>query len=97
MTERTTENTTLNTNERESNQAQGRRVAAVAAPGSRRWLMLGLPLAGLLAVTAGEDGTAVTVTTRASERTLFLSLIGVDSVSATGTARSNAVGPAQTR
>ena len=39
----------------------------------------------------------VTVTTRASERTLFLSLIGVDSVSATGTARSNAVGPAETR
>jgi len=43
-----------------------------------------------------SDGV-VTVTTRASERTLFLSLIGVDSVSATGSARSNAVGPAETR
>jgi protein CpxP len=57
MTERTIENTTLNTNERESNQAQDGRVAAVAARGARRWLILGLPLAGLLAVTAARADT----------------------------------------
>ena len=43
-----------------------------------------------------SDGV-VTVTTRASERTLFLSLIGVDSVTSTGSARSNAVGPHEDR
>jgi hypothetical protein len=43
-----------------------------------------------------SDGV-VTVTTRASERTLFFSLIGVDSVTSTGSARSNAVGPHEDR
>ena len=46
---------------------------------------------------ASVSNGVVTVRTRASERTLFLSLIGIDSVSATGTARANAVGPDATR
>lgn len=47
--------------------------------------------------SASVSNGVVTVRTRASERTLFLSLIGIDSVSATGTARANAVGPDATR
>lgn len=47
--------------------------------------------------SASVSNGVVTVHTRASERTLFLSLIGIDTVSATGTARANAVGPNQSR
>lgn len=56
-------------------------------------------LAGQPGITgsASVSNGVVTVRTRASERTLFLSLIGIDTVSATGTARANAVGPDATR
>lgn len=47
--------------------------------------------------SASVSNGVVTVRTRATERTLFLSLIGIDAVSATGTARANAVGPDATR
>ena len=47
--------------------------------------------------SATVSGGVVTVHTRATERTVFLSLIGIDSVAAIGTARSNAVGPDQSR
>ncbi len=50
-----------------------------------------------IAGSASISNGVVTVRTRASERTLFLSLIGIDTVSATGTARANAVGPDATR
>lgn len=46
---------------------------------------------------ASVSGGVVTVRTRASERTIFLALIGIDSVSATGHAVSNAVGPDESR
>lgn len=56
-------------------------------------------LAGQPDVTgsASVSNGIVTVHTRASERTLFLSLIGIDSVSATGTASANSVGPDESR
>lgn len=47
--------------------------------------------------SATVSGGVVTVHTSARERTLFLSLIGIDSVSAQGTARANAVGPNEPR
>jgi Flp pilus assembly protein TadG len=56
-----------------------------------------------LAGQPGVSGTAsvsdgvVTVHTHATERTLFLSLIGIDTVSATGTAKANPVGPRESR
>ena len=56
-----------------------------------------------LAGQPGVNGSAsvsngvVTVHTRATERTLFLSLIGIDSVSASGTASANSVGPDESR
>lgn len=59
--------------------------------------------AAFLAGQPGVSGQAsvsngvVTVRTRASERTIFLALIGIDSVSATGQAASNAVGPDESR
>lgn len=59
--------------------------------------------AAFLAGQPGVSGRAsvsngvVTVRTRASERTIFLTLIGIDSVSATGHAVSNAVGPDESR
>jgi len=46
---------------------------------------------------ASVSNGVVTVHTRATERTLFLSLIGIDTVSATGTAQANAVGPRHNR
>lgn len=51
---------------------------------------------GITGHTSVSNGI-VTVRTHASERTIFLSLIGIDSVSATGFAASNAVGPDETR
>lgn len=56
-------------------------------------------LAGQPDVTgsASVGSGVVTVNTRATERTLFLSLIGINSVSATGQAASNAVGPDESR
>lgn len=56
-------------------------------------------LAGQPDVTgsASVSGGIVTVRTRATERTLFLSLIGIDSVSAPGTASANPVGPDESR
>lgn len=56
-------------------------------------------LAGQPGVTghATVRNGVVTVRTQASERTIFLSLIGVDSVSASGHATSNAVGPHESR
>lgn len=56
-----------------------------------------------LAGQPGVSGTAsvsdgvVTVHTHATERTLFLSLIGIDTVSATGTSQANPVGPRESR
>lgn len=47
--------------------------------------------------TASVSNGVVTIHTHASERTLFLSLIGIDSVSATGSAQANAVGPDASR
>lgn len=47
--------------------------------------------------SASVSNGVVTVHTRASERTLFLSLIGIDTVSATGSATANAVGPHESR
>jgi Flp pilus assembly protein TadG len=70
-----------------------------ASPGdaslrAARAFLAGQPdVSGSVAVSNG----VVTVRTSATERTLFLSLIGIDSVSATGTARSNAVGPDESR
>lgn len=58
---------------------------------------------GYLAGQPGVAGSAsvsngvVTVHTRASEPTIFLSLIGIDTLTATGRAQSNAVGPDETR
>lgn len=46
---------------------------------------------------ASVSNGVVTVRTHASERTIFLALIGIDSVSATGHAASNAVGPHESR
>lgn len=56
-------------------------------------------LAGQPDVTgsASVSGGVVTVRTRASERTLFLSIVGISSVTATGFAVSNAVGPDESR
>lgn len=47
--------------------------------------------------SASVSNGVVTVHTRATEPTLFLSLIGIDTVSATGTARANPVGPHESR
>lgn len=47
--------------------------------------------------SASVSNGVVTVHTRASEPTLFLSLIGIDTVSATGSATANAVGPHESR
>ena len=47
--------------------------------------------------SASASNGVVTVHTRATERTLFLSLIGIDSVSASGTASANSVGPDESR
>ncbi|MFT4167238.1 MAG: pilus assembly protein TadG-related protein [Microlunatus sp.] len=47
--------------------------------------------------SASVSGGVVTVRTRASERTIFLAVIGIDSVAATGHAVSNAVGPDESR
>jgi len=46
---------------------------------------------------ATVNNGVVTVRTHASERTIFLTLIGIRSVSATGHATSNAVGPDESR
>ena len=72
---------------------------AGASPGDASLRAARAFLAGQPGVSgsATVSGGVVTVTTQASERTIFLSLIGVDSVSATGNARSNAVGPGETR
>ena len=68
---------------------------AGASPGDAALRATRAFLAGQPGVSgsASVSNGVVTVTTRATERTLFLSLIGIDSVSATGTARANAVGP----
>lgn len=50
-----------------------------------------------VAGSASVSDGVVTIRTHASERTLFLSLIGIDSVSASATVRANAVGPGETR
>lgn len=47
--------------------------------------------------SASVSNGVVTVHTHASEPTLFLSLIGIDTVSATGSATANAVGPHESR
>lgn len=47
--------------------------------------------------SASVSNGVVTVRTRASERTIFLAVIGIHSVSATGHAVSNAVGPDESR
>lgn len=47
--------------------------------------------------SASVSNGVVTVRTRASERTIFLAVIGIGSVSATGHAVSNAVGPDESR
>ncbi|MDN5762679.1 MAG: pilus assembly protein TadG-related protein [Microlunatus sp.] len=50
-----------------------------------------------VAGSASVSDGVVTVRTHATERTLFLSLVGIDSVSASATVRANAVGPGETR
>ena len=57
MTERTNNDVTVTMTERESNDAQDRRVGPAPARGSWRWSLLGLPLAGLLAVSAARADT----------------------------------------
>jgi Flp pilus assembly protein TadG len=56
-------------------------------------------LAGQPGVSGGASvsGGIVTVHTRATEPTIFLSLIGIDSISATGRAESNGVGRDESR
>lgn len=51
---------------------------------------------GVLGSASVSNGV-VTVRTRATEPTLFLSLIGIDSVSSSGTATANSVGPDESR
>lgn len=67
---------------------------ADAALRAARAFLAGQPdVTGSASVRSG----IVTVRTRATERTLLLSLIGIGSVSATGQAESNAVGPDESR
>lgn len=47
--------------------------------------------------SASVSNGVVTIRTRAEEPTIFLSLIGINSVSATGSAEANAVGPDESR
>lgn len=70
-----------------------------SSPGSAALRVARAFLAGQPEVsgTASISNGIVTVHTRATERTLFLSLVGIDSVSATGSAQANAVGPDETR
>lgn len=71
----------------------GARPSDAAARAARAFLAGQPDVSGSASVSNG----VVTVHAHATEPTLFLSLIGIDSVSATGTARANAVGPDESR
>ena len=75
-------------------QALGGASPADASLRAARAFLAGQP--GVSGSASVSDGV-VTVRTRATERTLFLSLIGIDSVSASGTASANSVGPDESR
>lgn len=72
---------------------------AGASPGDASLRAARAFLAGQPGVSGGASVSngVVAVHTRATERTIFLSLIGIDVVSATGRAQSNAVGPDESR
>lgn len=75
-------------------QELGARDPVAAATLAARTYLAGQP--GVTGQVTVADG-AVTVTTRATEPTLFLSMIGIDAVTGTGSAQANLVPTGATR